>query len=99
MGFDFSKFQGVLRFALQILPADNLKGFKTQPTTKSQHQKHKEWMEWKYSMFIHICYSLISDFFSQNTTDHIQLKQLHHLSEMHRHEELLKTVNIQQKLF
>jgi hypothetical protein len=35
MGNDFSKFQGMLRFALQILPADNLKGFKTQPTTKS----------------------------------------------------------------
>jgi hypothetical protein len=35
MGADFSKFQGVLRFALQILPAENLKGFKMQPTTEA----------------------------------------------------------------
>jgi hypothetical protein len=40
-GADFSKFQGMLRFALQIL-ADNLKGFKTQLTAKCQHQEHKE---------------------------------------------------------
>jgi hypothetical protein len=38
MGADFSKFQGVLRFVSQILPAENLKGFKTQPTTKSRNQ-------------------------------------------------------------
>jgi hypothetical protein len=35
-------FGGVLRFALQFLPADNLKGFKMQPTTKSQYQGNKE---------------------------------------------------------
>jgi hypothetical protein len=42
MGGDFLKFQGVLRFALQILSVDNLKGFKTQSTTKNLHQKRKE---------------------------------------------------------
>jgi hypothetical protein len=34
MGADLSKFQGVLRFALHILPADNIKRFKKQPMTK-----------------------------------------------------------------
>jgi hypothetical protein len=33
------KLQGVIRFALQILPADNLKGFKTQPKTKESASK------------------------------------------------------------
>jgi hypothetical protein len=42
MGINFPKFQEVLKFALQILSTDDLKGFKTQPTTKSQHQKYKE---------------------------------------------------------
>jgi hypothetical protein len=51
MGADFSKFQEVLRSALQILPADNLKGFKTQPTIKNKHQEHKERTEWNYSVF------------------------------------------------
>jgi hypothetical protein len=36
MGADFSELQGVLRFVLQILPADNLRGFKTH--SKSRHQ-------------------------------------------------------------
>jgi hypothetical protein len=32
MGADFSKFQGVIRCVLQILVADNIKGFKAQLT-------------------------------------------------------------------
>jgi hypothetical protein len=36
-----SKFQKMLRFALQILTVDNLYEFKTQPTTKSPHKKHR----------------------------------------------------------
>jgi hypothetical protein len=38
MGADFSKFQRVLRFRLQILPADNLKGLRTQPSTGNRRQ-------------------------------------------------------------
>jgi hypothetical protein len=60
MGADLLQFQGVLRIALQILRAESLKGFKTQPTTKSRHQKHKEWTEWNYSVFTRICRSWIT---------------------------------------
>jgi hypothetical protein len=59
IGADFSNFQGVFRFALQILPADNLKGFKTHPKTKSRHQKHKERTEWNYRVFTRLCSSWI----------------------------------------
>jgi hypothetical protein len=40
-GADFSKFQVVFRFALRILPADELKGFKVQqaPGTKNTSNK------------------------------------------------------------
>jgi hypothetical protein len=50
-------------FATQILPTDNLKGLKPQPTT-SRHQKQKELAEWNYSVPICFCSS-------QNKTDHI----------------------------
>jgi hypothetical protein len=43
---DFSNFQEVLKFALQILPSDSLKELKTQTTTYSRHQKHKGRREW-----------------------------------------------------
>lgn len=36
MGTDFYKLQGVLRFALEFLAADNLKGFKMQPATNER---------------------------------------------------------------
>jgi hypothetical protein len=57
--FYFSKFQGVLGFALQILLADSLKGFEPQPKTKRLHQKHRERQELKYSVFTHFCRSWI----------------------------------------
>lgn len=41
MDAHFSKFQAVLRFALQILLADNFKGFKTQPVTKKWNHSHR----------------------------------------------------------
>jgi predicted GIY-YIG superfamily endonuclease len=84
MGADFTKFQGVLRFALQILPADNLKGFKMQPTTKSWHQKHKE--QTVELQDVHSPLQLLNykNLLSQNKTDHIQRNWLHCLSKMQR---------------
>jgi hypothetical protein len=41
MGADFSKFQGVLMFELQILLTYIFKGFKMQMITESRHQKQK----------------------------------------------------------
>jgi hypothetical protein len=40
MGYDFSKFQKMLRFALKIFPTHNLKGFKT-AEDKSRHKEQK----------------------------------------------------------
>jgi hypothetical protein len=42
MGANFTKVQSVLSSVLQIVPTDNIKGLKTQPTTKGWHQKEKE---------------------------------------------------------
>jgi hypothetical protein len=42
MGASFSKLQGVLRHALQILPADNIKGLKTQPSLTSAAREFQE---------------------------------------------------------
>jgi hypothetical protein len=69
-GTDFSKFQGVLKFALQILLADNLKGLKTQPTTKSRHQE----TQGTNGMELQSVHSLMpllnsKDLLSQNKTD------------------------------
>jgi hypothetical protein len=59
MDDDFSKLQGVLTFVFQIVPADNLEGFKMQLTTKSQHQNHKKQRGRDYSVFTCLCHSLI----------------------------------------
>jgi hypothetical protein len=85
MGAGFSKFQGVLRFALQILTADSLKGLKTQPTTLSRHQKHDERTT--------VCYSPLlllnsENPLRQNRTDHMQLNRLHYISKKLRQEAL-----------
>jgi hypothetical protein len=55
MGADFTKFQGMLGFALEFLPADNRKRLKTQPTSESRRQRCKEQAEWNYSVFIRLC--------------------------------------------
>jgi hypothetical protein len=55
MGTSFSKFQGLPRSALQILPADNLKQLKMQSTTRSQYQIHNKRMKWNYRVYIHLC--------------------------------------------
>jgi hypothetical protein len=85
MGTNFSKLQGVLSFVLQVLPADNLKGFKTQSTTKSRHQKYKEQTE-----CVHLPLPLLNakNLLTQNKIYHIQLNQLHYLSKMQRQEVL-----------
>lgn len=41
MGADFSEFQGVLRFTLEILLAETLMIYKMQPSTKDRLQEHK----------------------------------------------------------
>jgi hypothetical protein len=57
MKSEFSKFQGLLGYPLQILPADNLEGFKTQPTTKSEHKEHEERKQWNCCVFTRLCRS------------------------------------------
>jgi hypothetical protein len=45
MGAEFSKLQGVLTFAQEILLADNLEGLKTLPTTSAPKTQEKSEVE------------------------------------------------------
>jgi hypothetical protein len=88
MGADFSKFQRVFWIALQILPADNLKGYRMQRTMKSQHEKRQEQMGWNYSVFDHLPLLLLNskDLLRQNKSDYIQLSWFLCLSKMEQWE-------------
>jgi hypothetical protein len=50
MGSWLFALSGYARFSLQVLPTYNPKRFKTNPTTKSRDQKHKERTEWNYGV-------------------------------------------------